>query len=454
MDFQQAAQQQAVSEEILEQRFSVLKQSLVKPEHKQKVIESYHRLVKVLEKEVDYIEKVGPALVPEIDFDVVRRNGNTFPPDLTNLIRERGCVILRNVVSEEQAVEWESSLREYTKRHPQVGGHPKARPAAWNLFWTKAQMEMRSHPRVLEAMSCVSRLWHTADPAAPIDFDSQIVYPDRIRIRYPSLDPGQFPLDPHLDSGAIERWEDPENLKNYRAIFEGNWQDWDGWLADHRIEAQSDLYQAGTSCSAWRSLQGWLSLSHTNTGEGTLRVLPNLKLSMAYIMLRPLFHTGEFNDELATFPGAEPGQTQFFPTAEGHPDLDITRSIIGIPPVHPGDYVFWHCDLVHGVDPTNPGKVDSSVSYNACNPLTPYNIKSLIATRDAFNKGDIPPDFARSHGTWEREYQHEDCGAKAENILSKAGLQAMGLEPLDPEEEGLMEGQKIVRRLANSTLGL
>ncbi|KAI7767123.1 hypothetical protein LZL87_013178 [Fusarium oxysporum] len=448
------SQQLVLECDLLDQRFAALKKSLVKPENKQKVIKSYERLVKVLRKEVDHIDKHGAALVPEIDFDDVRKNGGNLPDDFTKLVHERGCLILRNVVSEEQAVSWETSLKDYTQRHPGVGGHPHHKPAAWNVFWTKAQMEMRTHPRVLEAMRCVSRLWHVSDPTIPIDLDSQVIYPDRIRIRYPSNDPGQFPLDPHMDSGAIERWEDEENRKNYAAIFEGNWQDWDAWSADHRVNAQSDLYHAGTACSVWRSLQGWLSLSNTQTGEGTLRVLPSLKLSMAYIMLRPLFHTGEYNDSLPTFPGATPGQTQFFPTVEGHPDLDIKRAIVGIPPVRPGDYVFWHCDLVHGVDPTNPGLVDSSVSYNACNPLTPYNIESLLTTREAFQKGDVPIDFTRSHGTWEREYDHEDCGAKIENILTKAGLQAMGLERLDTEEENLTKGQKEVREMANTKLGL
>ncbi|VUC31179.1 unnamed protein product [Clonostachys rosea] len=449
-----ATEQIHASCEMLDQRFSVLKQSLVKPQNKDKVIESYARLLKVLKAEVDYIEKHGPSMVPEIDFAEVQKNGSRLPDKFADLVRERGCVILRNVVSQDQAIKWEASLKDYVERHPGVGGHPKHRPAAWNVFWTQAQMEMRTHPSVLEAMTSVSRLWHVSDPSTPIDLDSQVVYPDRIRIRYPSNDLGQFPLEPHLDSGAIERWEDEENRKNYQAIFDGNWQNWDGWLADHRVEAKSDLYQTGLSCSTWRSLQGWLSLSHTNTGEGTLRLFPSLKLSVAYIMLRPLFHTGEYCDTLPTFPGAKPGKTQFFPTVEHHPDLDIERAIIGIPPVRPGDYVFWHCDLVHGVDPTNPGRFDSSVSYNACNPLTPYNVASLLRTRETFKQGKVPADFARGHGSWEMEYQHEDCGARVDNILSKPGLQAMGFEKFDEDEEGLTSGQRAVREFANETLGL
>jgi hypothetical protein len=63
----------------LDERFSVLKQSLVKPENKQRVIESYDRLLKVLTKEIALIEKSGSALVPEIDFNDVRKNGWCSP---------------------------------------------------------------------------------------------------------------------------------------------------------------------------------------------------------------------------------------------------------------------------------------------------------------------------------------------------------------------------------------
>ncbi|CAI7644266.1 unnamed protein product [Penicillium discolor] len=439
---------------LLEERFCELKKSLIKPENKRKVIESYGRLLNSLELVVAHIEKFGSSLVPEINFNEVKENGGLLPDAFADLVRERGCVILRNVVSEQQATAWETSLKDYVSRHPGVGGHPAKKPAAWNVFWTPAQVQMRSHPDVLQAMRSVSRLWHSNDPSIPIDFDSQVVYPDRMRIRYPSDDPEQFPLALHLDSGAIERWEDEINRQNFDAIFQGNWENWDGWAADFRVNANTDLYQTGISCSTWRSLQGWLSLSHTNTGEGTLRLLPHLKASVAYIMLRPFFHTGEFDDSLPTFPGATPGNTQLFPTTEHHPHLDLERAVVGISPVRPGDYVFWHCDLVHGVDQMNQGKNDSSVFYNASNPLTPANVDSLLATRDAFLEGDVPVDFMRGHGTMEREYEHEDHGARKENILTDGGLRAMGLLKLDEDEEGLTSGQREVRRIANHMLGL
>jgi len=371
-----------------------------------------------------------------------------------DLVRDRGCVILRNVVSEEQASAWEADLKNYTRRHRTVGGFPEEDPQNWSLWWTRAQVQIRSHERVMQAMNCVSRLWHVSDDSLPIDLASQVVYPDRFRIRHPSKD-AEYTLPAHLDSGGIERWEDPTNRSNFQDILDGNWDNWDGWAADRRYDAKSDLYATGSACSCWRSLQGWLSLSHTSTGEGTLRLLPSLKASVAYIMLRPLFDTNEqYDDSQPTFPGSTPGNTQFYPTREHHPHLLMEKSMIGIPPVRPGDYVFWHCDLVHEVDRFHPGTRDSSVVYNACIPLTPYNIQSLKGVRDAFSKATVPKDFVGYPNINEQECEHEDHGARRENILSAAGRKAMGLEMFDAEEEGLTPGQQKVRRLANEVLDL
>lgn len=240
----------------------------------------------------------------------------------------------------------------------------------------------------------------------------------------------------------------------YEKIFAGKWEDYDAWLADPHIDANMDLYATGSSCSCWRSMQGWLSLSHTGTGEGTLRILPTLKASTAYMMLQPFFVEGpdSFDDITPTFPGATPGKTQFYPTTKHHPHLALDKAMVGIPPVKPGDYVFWHADLAHEVDKFHPGTCDSSVAYVACTPLTPYNISSLISTRQSFNQATPPVDFGAF--LEEEENQHEDHGARKENILTSAGMKAMGFEPFNAEAEGLTDGQRAVRAMANERLGL
>ncbi len=200
-------------------------------------------------------------------------------------------------------------------------------------------------------------------------------------------------------------------------------------------------------------MQGWMSMSHTGTGEGTLRLVPELRLSTAYQLLRPYFVLGErFDDATPVFPGASPGNLQFLPTDELHPHLLLARSMVGIPPVAPGDHVFWHCDLVHEVDRFHPGARDSSACYNACVPLCPYNLENLAGTRRSFLDAAPPRDFERyEHGELERD--HGDHGARRENVLSPEGLRALGLEPFDAGEEGITEGQREMRKLANRKLG-
>ncbi|KAL4749562.1 hypothetical protein BDW72DRAFT_204637 [Aspergillus terricola var. indicus] len=368
-----------------------------------------------------HLRKYGSLIVRSVDFSAVLENITLLrlcpPRRFVEQVRDRGCVIIRNVVPEEQAVAWEAELKEYTKKYRSVGGFPTDNPQNWSLWWTRPQVQIRSHPSVVKVMAAINKLWHVSDPNLPIDLDTQVVYPDRFRIRYPSKGEEEYTLNAHLDSGSIERWEDANYRKNYKRYL----------MENHRLDADMNIYGAEANCSCWRSMQGWLS-------DGTLRLLPSLKLSTAYCMLRPLFvDNEEYNDSLPTFPGAFPSNTQFFPTRAFHPHLQMEKSLIGIPPVRPGDYVFWHCDLIHEVDKFHPGKNDSSVVYYPCTPLAPYNLTNLIG---------------------EKESEHAEHGARKENILSEDGLRGMGFLRFDEEEEGLSEGQMAIRKMANEALGL
>ena len=53
---------------------------------------------------------------------------------------------------------------------------------------------------------------------------------------------------------------------------------------------------------------------------------------------------------------------------------------------------------------------------------------------------------------YEEENEHEDHGARKENILSPEGMRAMGFEPFDVDEPGISEGARRVRQMANETL--
>ena len=42
--------------------------------------------------------------------------------DTTNLLRRRGCVLIRNVVPDEEALSWKQQLRQYVTENPDVVG--------------------------------------------------------------------------------------------------------------------------------------------------------------------------------------------------------------------------------------------------------------------------------------------------------------------------------------------
>ena len=208
-------------------------------------------------------------------------------------------------------------------------------------------------------------LWHSNDPKAMISTDHPLSYADRVRIRQPG-DTG-FALGPHVDGGSLERWE-PEGYGRglvYDSIFAGKWEKYDPWESSCRLPIVSDLYNGAGACTMFRMFQGWLSMSDTGPNEGTLLVNPLLKLSTAYMLLRP-FMTALKQSKVATedqeepeflhednwvlepdttssIHGAGPGLAQELNTVL-HPHLDLMETMVHVPKIDPGDFVVWHCD--------------------------------------------------------------------------------------------------------------
>ncbi|KAL4947401.1 hypothetical protein BDW69DRAFT_204434 [Aspergillus filifer] len=438
----------------LDARFAALKRAIIKPEHESAVEASYKRLKDALAVEMERIARVQQEAIPEISWEEVKANGNRIPEPTATAAKTAGCLLVRGVISPEQALAWKEELRQYTKDHRASGGRPLHNPTFWLLYWTRPQVEARSHPEILAAMNAVTHLWHVSDPSLPIDLDSQVNYADRFRIRAPG--DTEYSLKAHLDSSAIERWEDTVYRSCYSEVFEGRWEDWDPWKIDMRPEANVDLYRQRGGYSAFRALQGWLSLSKCGPGEGTLRVLPNVKLVTAYILLRPFFVDNDddmLSLDLPTFPGATPGRGQLFPTAKFHPHLRQTESMVSVQTVNPGDYMYWHCDLAHEVEDCHGGDEDSSVFYNASIPLCPYNIENMMRMRATFRAKEPPQDFFLDlGGPFGMEKKHKDTGAKEENILSLEGRRALGLKEFDVNQEGISEGARRVREMANKAM--
>ncbi|KAJ3873676.1 hypothetical protein F5051DRAFT_476225 [Lentinula edodes] len=430
-------------------KFAELKKHLVKAEHYHAVQASWDRLLVALEQRVKEIENKGPTAVPVVDFTEIQQSNGQFPTEIADLIRAAGCCVVRGVIPRAQALDWKASLLSYINRHPDIRRIPNdSDPQIYSTFWQKAQIEARSHPAVIRTQVAMSQLY-TASGDTQVDLVNQALYADRWRVRRPGS-VGMF--QPHLDNGSIERWEDGEYGRVFRKIWEGKWEEYDAWDMDHRAEAVMDLYGGPGACSAFRSLQGLLSIDDNGPRCGTIQFLPDIKLSTAYILLRPYFNDQNKLDMDSTyFYGADPGQGQVVKDI-WHPHLQLNKTIISCPQAEPGDYIFWHCDLVHKVEEQHNGTNDSSVVYIPVVPLCAYNIGNLIDQRKAFLEGVPPPDIPPESESEGLEKEHEDRGTP-DDVFTVEGRRLMGLEPFVENEPGITSGQKAIREAANEALG-
>jgi hypothetical protein len=323
-------------------------------------------------------------------------------------------------------------------------GYPSDDPQIWELYWSPSQVRGRSHPNTLKAATWLNtQFFHTRTPDK-IDFEQQLTYADRVRIRHPS--DAKFALGPHVDGGGIERWEDPEYRQVFRQILTGHWEKFDSFDATHRVGANMELYSTPNACSAFRSWQGWLSLSETGPGEGTLKIFPFLKEATAYWVLRPfvrpteLGSDWELDTESPEFHGALPGFGQeMYP--HFHPHLRLPDSLPSVPIMFPGDFVFWQSESIHAVEAVHNGDTDSAVMYVPVVPLCDMNVGYIKVQKEAFLKGTPPPDFPGGVG----ESQHIGKGEER-MLIGVKGREVMGFEKF----EGLSDS---VRR-ANAILGL
>jgi len=377
--------------------------------------------------------------------DVV--NG-TVPPAQLDSVRHRGVAVVRNVIPRKEARDLKQRAEEYiAANHSKVKAFPPDNPAVYELYWTPSQVHARAHPNLLKTQSFLASFWHSSDPSSEISTTYPLSYADRLRIRQPG--DAKFALGPHTDGGSVERWEDPEYSRVYQAMFRGRWEDYDPFDARHRIAANMDLYNGAGACSMFRLFQGWLSMSSTGPGEGTLRVCPLVRHATSYLMLRPFFDimTGKLNLD-ATFPNSVPGACQEY-NPSTHPDLELETTMVSMPHVEPGDYVAWHCDTIHSVDPQHRGRGDSSVLYIPACAMTRSNIEFLNKQRMSALRYSPPPDFPGAGGDGEVGFHK----AVDWDQVGEEGKRAMGLGKRTWDiTQGMSEGERTIIQEGNRAL--
>ncbi|EJU05413.1 DUF1479-domain-containing protein [Dacryopinax primogenitus] len=435
----------------LPQRFATLKEQILGANAQQrgKLEASWQRLVTSLETELNEIVRRGSEVIPVLDFSDISSASDSTREE----IRKRGACVIKNVVPKEQALEWKDRLRSYIKANPSTKAFPPKDPQVYELYWSTSQMEARAHPNLLLAQQFLMSLWDDdtdrSNPAEAISFDHSATYCDRLRIRQPG--DKTFSLGPHVDGGGVERWEDREYRNLYAPIWNGEWEKYNPYSVRGRLRANMDLYNGPGACSMFRMFQGWLSMSAVGAHEGTLLVMPLIRQATAYWLLRPFFgppgHTtaaagadlsADYLRSFRLLPkqtsilhGATPGMAQEL-SALLHPHLRLSKAMTHMPRVQPGDYVAWHCDTVHAVDPEHQGKTDSSVLYIPTTPLCLKNVEYLAGQRETLLSGTPPPDFPGGMG----ECLHVGRGTieDAERVGGIEAVRAMGLAPLDLTE--------------------
>ncbi|CAM9882784.1 unnamed protein product, partial [Laminaria digitata] len=165
--------------------------------------------------------------------------------------------------------------------------------------------------------------------------------------------------------GASQRWLSPPHSQAYRDIFEGRWEDWDPFMAGPRMRAaeasssswtgdDSDASPRGLAGSvpggvetpqAFRPFQGYLSFGRW--GEvGNVHVVPTMKVATAFTLLRPFMEDAFQAEEgdAGWLCGAGQGQELPLSPKWHQPILD---ALVRLPPLLPGDAVFWHSDTIH-----------------------------------------------------------------------------------------------------------
>jgi hypothetical protein len=97
--------------------YADLKSRLIRG-HESEVRESWERLLRHLRDEIPLIIERGSQVIPEIDFKDIDNAPELFSSEL----RKRGVAVIRNVVPEQEALQWKEDLREYIRQNPQTKG--------------------------------------------------------------------------------------------------------------------------------------------------------------------------------------------------------------------------------------------------------------------------------------------------------------------------------------------
>ena len=372
--------------------------------------------VRAAVEEIEATKARGEQVWLEIDYADIEA-GRVTPDDLAKL-RRRGCLVVRNHFPREQALAWDQDIVDYVEgnaffenyRGPgdDFFGSVGSKPEIYPIYWSSAQMEARQSDRMARVQRFLNDQWsHESDGTTWFDPARDSLYPDRIRRRPPGTNSGG--LGTHLDPGTLDLWMTTAYQQAFRHLFDGTVEQYDPWDAAHRTAGPQ--YPGSTMCSVFRTFQGWTALSDMDHDQGVLHTVP-IPEAMAYLMLRPLLADVPDDDMCGVT------TNRVFPANEQWHSL-LLRAVSGIPDVRAGDSVWWHCDMIHGVDPVQDQQGWGNVMYIPAAPWCPRNEVYAASVREAFVTGGSPDDFPAEHyeRTWHDRFQLDQL-----NDTGRSGL--------------------------------
>jgi Protein of unknown function (DUF1479) len=369
--------------------------------------------------EIEAARDRGEPVWPVIDYADIA--AGTVAAGARDLLRRRGCAVIRGQFEHDRARAWDTELVDYVDRNgfaeqyrgpaddffASVGSKPEIYP----IYWSRPQMEARQSDEMARVQAFLNGLWrHESDGVQWFDPGRDSLYPDRIRRRPPGT--SSAGLGSHLDPGTLDLWMTRAYQQAFRHLFDGTVEQYDPWDAAYRTAGPQ--YPGTTMCSVFRTFQGWTALSDMAHDQGVLHTVP-IPGAMAYLMLRPLLPDVPDDDMC----GVTINRT--FPvTEQWHPLL--RRALTGIPDVRAGDTVWWHCDLIHSVAPVEDQQGWGNVMYIPAAPWCPRNERYATRVRAAFTAGSSPDDFPAEH--YERDWDGRFTAAD----LNETGRRGLGLD--------------------------
>lgn len=356
---------------------------------------------------------------PTVEFDRIAEHG-VLPDDVRQLVRRRGCLIVRGHFERAEALEWDRSLVDYLDENRFDDAYRgagddffstvKSKPQFYPIYWSPAQMQARQSDRMAMVQTALNSVWVAdSDGTTWFDPDRNVMYPDRARRRPEGTSsPG---LGLHIDAGTLDLWMAPEYQRAFRHVFDGSIERFDPWQAAHRTDGSQ--YPGSTMTSVFRTFQGWTALSDMQADQGVLQSIP-IPEAIAYLLLRPLLDDVPDHDMC----GVRIGRT--FPITETwhQPLID---GLSRIPDVQAGDSAWWHGDLVHGVAPVTDQQGWGNVMYIPAAPWCGRNERYSAKVLAALQTGQSPSDFPEEHyeQEWPNRFTIED--------LNDNGRRSVGL---------------------------